>query len=98
VAITYEQAREIIRAELEPSWTHGAFCLDDRKIVENDELFVFSIGAREWLIDGDLSYAIVGGVPVVSKADGSVSSRPSVEIAMDDRVVVRPNASPTLRV
>ena len=98
MAMTYEQAREIIRAEAEPSWTHGTFCLDDRQIVENDEFFVFSVGAREWLVDGDFSYAHAGGVPVVSKEDGSVSSRPSIEIAMDDSFVVRPNPSPTLQV
>jgi hypothetical protein len=98
VAVTYERAREIIRAELEPSWTHGTFCLDDRQIVENDAFFVFSVGAREWLVDGDHDYLLIGGVPVVSKEDGSVSSRASVEIAMDDSVVVRPNPSPTLRV
>jgi hypothetical protein len=98
VAVTHERAREIIRAELEPSWTHGTFCLDDRQIVENDELFVFSVGAREWLVDGDHDYLLIGEVHVVSKADGSVSSRPSIEIAMDDSIVRRPNPSPTLRV
>lgn len=66
--------------------------------MENDEFFVFSIGAREWLIDDDFAYAIVGGVPVVSKEDGSVSSRPSASIATDDSIVSRPNPAPTLRV
>lgn len=53
---TYEQAREIIRDHLEPGWTHGTFCLDDTNIVENDEFFVFEVGAREFLVDGDGSY------------------------------------------
>ncbi|GAB3413822.1 hypothetical protein [Flindersiella endophytica] len=98
MAVTYEQAREILRAELEPSWTHGAFCLDDRQIVENDELFVFSVGAREWLVDGDHDYMLIGEVPVVTKADGTAGSRASIEIAMDAGVVTRPNPSPTLRI
>src|SRR5262245_34133382 len=98
MAVTYEQAREIIRAELEPNWTHGTFCLDDRQIVENDELFVFSVGAREWLVDGDHDYLLIGEVSVVSKVDGGTGSRASIEIALDDSFVVRPNPSPGLRV
>ena len=53
MAVTYEQAREIVREGLEPGWPHGAFCLDDREIGENDEFYVFKVGAREYLIDGE---------------------------------------------
>jgi len=98
MAVTYEQARELVRAKFEPAWAHGTFCLDDRQIVESDELFVFSVGAREFLVGGDQSYAILGGVPVVIKETGEVSQRPSVLIANDDSIVARPNPAPTLQV
>jgi hypothetical protein len=75
MSVTYEQAREIIRDRLEPGWTHGTFCLDDRSIVENDEFFVFEVGTREFLVDGDGSYEAIGGVPLVYKEDGRVGPR-----------------------
>jgi hypothetical protein len=67
-------------------------------IVENDEFFAFSVGAREFLVDGDDSYALVGGMPIVDKRSGSLDTRASVEIATDNRTVARPNPSSTLRV
>jgi 5-formaminoimidazole-4-carboxamide-1-beta-D-ribofuranosyl 5'-monophosphate synthetase len=97
MTVTYEQAREIARARFEPGWTHGTFCLNDRTISENDEFYVFDIGAREFIVDGDESYAIVGGVTVVFKEDGRIESRPSVEIAMDPSIQSRPNPNPTLK-
>ena len=96
MSVTYERPREIIRDRLEPGWTHGTFCLDDRNIVENDEFFVFEVGAREFLVDGDGSYEAIGGVPVVYKEDGRVGSLPSVEVAMDDSIRRRRNPSSTL--
>jgi hypothetical protein len=96
--VSYEEAREIIRSRFEPGWTHGTFCLDDRYITENDEFYVFSVGAREYLVDGDLEYAIAGGVPVVFKSDGHVESRASVTVAMDPTITGRPNPNPTLTV
>lgn len=98
MSVTYEQAREIIRDRLEPGWTLGTFCLDDRNIVENDEFFVFEVGAREFLVDGDGSFEAIGSVPVVYKEDGRVGSLPSVEVAMDDSIRRQPNPSPTLQV
>lgn len=95
MAVTYEQAREIVRQRFEPSWNHGTFCLDDREIGENDEFYVFNIGAREFLVDGDHSYAIVGGVTVVLKENGRIESRPSAMIATDPTIRTRPNPDPT---
>jgi hypothetical protein len=57
MAVTYEEAREIVRARFEPGWTHGTFCLDDRYVTETDEYYAFTIGAREFLVDGDRSSA-----------------------------------------
>ncbi|GGQ29413.1 hypothetical protein BKA00_001456 [Actinomadura coerulea] len=96
MAVTYEQARELILAHFEPGWTHGTFCLDDRLIVENDEFYVFGVGAREFIIGGDISYAIAGGVPVVFKEDGRLGSRPSVLVATDPSIRSRPNPNATL--
>lgn len=93
--ITYEQAREIILHHFQPGWTHGTFHLDDRDIVENDDFYVFEVGAREFLVDGDTSYEVVGGVPVVYKKDGRIGSLPSVEVAMDDSIRIKPNPTTT---
>jgi hypothetical protein len=98
MAVTHEEARELVRAKFEPGWTFGTFCLDDRYIVENDEFYVFSVGAREDLVDGDESYAVAGGVTIVYKEDGRISALPSVQVATDPTVQGRPNPSPTLKV
>lgn len=98
MAVSYEEAREIVRDRFEPGWTHGTFCLDDRYITENDEFYVFSIGAREHLVDGDINYAVPGAVTIVYKSDGRIDSRASVDVAMDPTVHGRPNPNPTLMV
>jgi hypothetical protein len=98
MAVTYEQAREIVREAFEAGWWHGTFCLDDRQITETDEVYAFSVGAREYLVDGDLSYAVEGGIPVVYKADGRLSQLPSVEVATDPTTRITPNPDATLRV
>lgn len=97
MAVTYEQAREIVRERFEPGWTHGTFCLDDRVITENDEFYVFNVDAREYIVDGDVSFATAGGVTIVFKEDGRVESRPSVMIATDPSIRSTPNPNPTLR-
>jgi hypothetical protein len=98
MAVTYEEARDIVVREVGPTWQLGTFCLDDRQIVENDEVYVFSVGAREYLVDGDINYAVPGGVPVVYKADGRLEWRPSFMTATDDSLRTRENPNPTLRV
>lgn len=95
MTVTYEKARELVREALQPQWTNGTFCLDDRDIVENDTMYIFNVGARENLVDGDLSFAVPGGVTVVYKEDGRVDSLPSVEVATDPTVRTRPNPHPT---
>ena len=97
MAVTYEQARQIVRDHYKPRWDHGTFCLDDREIRENDEFYAFDVGAREFLIDGDFSYATLGSrVPVVYKADGHLGFLYSPEVAMDESITSRPNPHPTL--
>ncbi|MEU4080450.1 hypothetical protein [Streptomyces venezuelae] len=94
MTITYEQARDRVRAELEPTWSTGTFAIDDRTIVENDKMYVFEVGAREFLKDRDPAFEIVGGVTVVYKEDGRVDSLPSVQVALDESLQRRPNPEP----
>ncbi|WP_327359732.1 hypothetical protein [Streptomyces sp. NBC_01304] len=95
MSVTYEQARDLVRTTLEPTWTQGTFSIDDRKIVENDKLFVFEVGAREFLADGDKSFAVLGPVTVVYKDDGRVDSLSSLQVAMDDTIEQHDNPTPT---
>jgi len=96
MTITYEEAREIVRSHFEPGWTHGTFCLDDRQIVETDEVYAFQVGAREFLVGGDKAYAVFGGVPVVYKEDGRLASLPSVAVATNPSLRITPNPKPAL--
>jgi hypothetical protein len=98
VAVTYEQAREIVRREVEPGWTQGTFCLDDRMIVENESMYAFNVGAREWIVDGNMDYLLLGALPVVYKEDGRLAWLPSVDIGTDSTLQDRPNPAPTLQV
>ncbi|WP_405135698.1 hypothetical protein [Nocardia sp. NBC_01388] len=91
---TYDQAFETIISHFRPKWSHGTFYIDDQEIVETDELYVFKVGAREWLVDGDLSFAIAGGIPVVYKDSGQLGSLPSVTVATNPNVRMRPNPNP----
>lgn len=79
MATTYEQAAKAVYdasiKEWEPSW--GTFLLDDRDIIEDDEVFVFIVGAREMLIDMNPDFTTVGGGNgVVSKIDGTLTRVP----------------------
>ena|SRR5215831_15354191 len=96
MAVSYEQAREIVRRATEPDWDFGTFCLDDRVIVENDAMYAFVIGAREWIVDGNADYQTSGGLPVVAKASGELSWLDVVEIAADASLTRTPNPDPTL--
>ena len=98
MTVTYEQAREIVRRATEPDWPIGTYCLDDRGITENDERYVFQVGAREHLIDRNISFALVGAVATVVKSSGALEWLPSVIVATDPSFHSRPNPAPTLRV
>lgn len=98
MAVSHEEAVEIVRAHFEPGWRWGTFCLDDRYIVENDEFYVIAVGSREDLVDHNRDYAVAGGVTIVYKSDGRIGSRASVTVAMDPTIRERPNPHPTLKV
>jgi hypothetical protein len=93
--ISYEEARERVRSFTEPGWDFGTYCLDDRMIVENDELYVFNVGAREYIVDDDDEYELVGAVPIVRKRDGTLGVWPTVLAAVDPTMRRRPNPRPT---
>ena len=97
---SYVEARESLRAELADEWNDGTFCLDDRVIVQNDDLFVFKVGPRELLVDGDLRYARFGGaVPAVHKRDGRLMWIPEVRLLeMAPSLRTQRNPTPTLDV
>ncbi len=96
MTLSYTEARARVIDATKPGWDNGTFCLDDREITENDDMFVFNVGAREFLVGNDASFAVVGGVWVVYKSDGRVATVPSVEVAMDQSIRTRPNPEPTM--
>ncbi|MYZ38625.1 MULTISPECIES: hypothetical protein [unclassified Streptomyces] len=96
MTLSYADARARVIAATKPGWNNGTFCLDDREITENDDMFVFNVGAREFLVDNDTSFAVVGGVWVVYKSDGRVTTLPSVDVATDQSIRTRPNPEPTM--
>ncbi|MFJ3182391.1 hypothetical protein ACIPJN_28945 [Streptomyces sp. NPDC086796] len=96
MTLSYEDARARVIDAAKPGWDTGTFHLDDGEITENDDMFVFNVGAREFLVDNDASFAVVGGVWVVYKSDGRVTTVPSVDVAMDQSIRTRPNPDPTM--
>ncbi|MEV0080506.1 hypothetical protein AB0H58_29205 [Nocardia neocaledoniensis] len=92
--ISFAEAVEMVRARFEPTWSVGTFCLDDREIVENDDFFFINIGAREFIVDENIDFAIAGSVPAVDKGTGRISSVRSVDVAMDPTVRVSVNPNP----
>ena len=94
MSISYEEAVQIVLEHFEPRWTYGSFYLDDKEIVETKDLYIFKVGAREYLLHGDPSFFVAGGVPVVFKESGELGSLPSVAVATDPTVSVRENPRP----
>jgi hypothetical protein len=82
MSVTYEEARSVVCETLAPHWEDGTFCLDDRLIVEDDDLYLFNVGARELIEGGDESYARFGGaIAGVVKETGLVIWVPEVQVA-----------------
>jgi hypothetical protein len=79
--VSYAQARDIMVSNVRPKWTHGTFYVDESEITEDDEMYVFTVGPRELLVDGDDSYQRVGSsLPVVFKDDGRLEWRTWVSL------------------
>jgi hypothetical protein len=58
MSVSYDEAPEIVRMDTEPGWGFGTYCLDDREILENDEVYVFNVGAREFIVSEDTSFSL----------------------------------------
>lgn len=98
--ISYDEARRKIVDEASRNWARGTFCLDDREIVEDDSIFVFNVGAREYVVDGDRSYVGMGApIPTVDKETGAVAWVPGMLLyGQHPDLQRRPNPDPTLRI
>ena len=72
---TYEQAREAVRAEIEPLWgeTRGTFYVAPEGY-EDRHAFYVPWGAREWMVDSDPEFVLLNNAATfVDKATGFVS-------------------------
>lgn len=50
--ITFDEARQIVKDALGPEWTWGTLHVP-RKGYEDADGYLMTVGAREWLVDGD---------------------------------------------
>lgn len=53
--ITFDDARAIALAKVEPTWRNGT-CYADTNGLEDSSSFVVRIDAEEWIIDEDVRY------------------------------------------
>lgn len=70
--ITFEEAREIVRRQIEPLWSPdcGTFYVAEWGS-ENDQYFQVDVGAREFLVNNDEDYMQYdGAIYLVEKATG----------------------------
>lgn len=98
MAVTYEQAAELAYRSGAAIWNTewGTYCFDDREITEDDEMYVFTSGPREALVDHDPAFMRYGGgLPVVRKMGGEMEWRPWV-VLMTERpnLQTRPDPRP----
>lgn len=72
--VTYEDARAAAVAYLAPDWPPDGGTLYADKIGLEDSLaFLVPIGAREFLVDGDQSFVVLGvDVVTVDKITGAI--------------------------
>ncbi|MFV0374578.1 hypothetical protein [Microbacterium sp.] len=71
---SYEAARTAVAVELGPLWgdTPGTFHVAEDGL-EDSEGYLVPWGAREWLVDGDPAFTVLGGaITFVDKATGRV--------------------------
>lgn len=82
--VDHATAVRLVVADVAGQWTVGTFCVDVSTITYDDEVFVINVGAREFLVDGDDSFAVAGGVPVVDRHTGEVTTEASADAAFRD--------------
>lgn len=74
--VPFQCAREIVRALNEPDWTNsgmrGTYMVADYGL-EDAVSYLIVDGPREYLLDGDLNFALVGNAAnIVNKVTGAV--------------------------
>lgn len=80
--VTFEEAREIVRREIEPLWgpLNGTFYIAEWG-AENDQYFEVNVGARELLVDNDEDYMQYdGAIHLVEKATGKYIEASFIEL------------------
>lgn len=87
MAIDYAYAIRIAREKYEPGWSIGTFWIDEDTVTETDRYFVIKMGAREFMIDGDLDYAITRSPIVVYKDSGEIGTLAYDELEGDPTLV-----------
>lgn len=81
MTLTYEQAADLAHRAGAAAWDSawGTFCFDDRRITEDQEVYVFHGGPREDIVDNDRALLRVGaGLAVVNKETGAIERLPWV--------------------
>jgi hypothetical protein len=74
--VNRDQAESLIHASLGQGWSGGTFMI--ASVREDADYFGFTYGNREWIVDEDPAYELVGGWPVfVNKAMGQMET-PSI--------------------
>ncbi len=72
--IDFEDARAAVEADVRPRWAGpGALMVADDGF-EDADAFLVVYGAREWLVDEDLSFLLTDPpIPLVSKETGEIT-------------------------
>jgi hypothetical protein len=72
VPIGFEDARRLVEAVRGPTWDVGSYMVADWGREDATHWLVIS-GAREWLVDRDVAYALAGaGCALVDKQSGEI--------------------------
>lgn len=74
--VSFQRAQEIVRALNEPDWTNsgmrGTYMIADYGLEDHVSYLIID-GPKEYLVDGDLDFALVGNAAnIVNKTTGAV--------------------------
>jgi hypothetical protein len=79
--ITLAEAQDLAFQMVKRTWwkkSWGELMLDHDATFENDDVYTFDYGPREWVLDRNKKYALYGNpLVVVRKSDGSTSLHPA---------------------
>lgn len=93
MAISFEQARQIVFDVMHPEWEadgEGELFVVSADGAENDDFWQILFGDRRWLIDGDAAFRPIRGVTgFISKEDGSWLDVPPFVVAVSNPTLLR---------